>query len=127
MEKCIFCELPEDRIILRGEYCFAIRDAYPVSPGHTLIIPRRHVASFFDLSPEEWMETREMAQVLSRELREDDSSITGFNLGINAGEDAGQTVFHVHVHLIPRRSGDVPRPEGGVRWIFPDKACYRDR
>ena len=101
----------------------AIRDAFPVSPGHTLLLPRRHVGSLFDLTVVEWVELGQLlAQVrtaLQAEFRPD-----GFNVGINDGTAAGQTVMHLHVHLIPRYRGDRPDPRGGIRWIFPDKARY---
>ena len=101
----------------------AIRDAFPVSPGHTLLVPRRHVGSLFDLTVVEWVELGQLlAQVrtaLQAEFRPD-----GFNVGINDGTAAGQTVMHLHVHLIPRYRGDRPDPRGGIRWIFPDKARY---
>ena len=100
-----------------------IRDGYPVSPGHSLIIPKRHVASFFDLSDDErtslFRLLTEAKAGLDVEFKPD-----GYNIGINDGVAAGQTVFHLHVHLIPRYQGDLPDPRGGVRCIFPDKANY---
>ncbi len=99
----------------------AIYDGFPVSPGHTLIIPKRHVASFFEATKEEQGAMldllAEMRQRLQTERNPD-----GFNIGINDGAAAGQTVMHLHIHLIPRYAGDQPDPRGGVRWIFPDKA-----
>lgn len=100
-----------------------IRDAYPISPGHTLIIPRRHTGSFFSLSPEE----RDAVLALLDEARDSIDAIfkpDGYNIGINDGKAAGQTVPHLHVHLIPRYLGDQADPRGGVRWIFPEKAKY---
>ncbi len=120
---CPFCNLPAERIVLESERALVIRDGFPVSPGHTLIIPRRHVRSFFEASPEEVGEMLELLRKakdgLQAELEPD-----GFNIGINDGEAAGQTVPHLHLHLIPRFAGDVSEPRGGIRWIFPDKADY---
>ena len=120
---CPFCNLSQERIVAVSEHMRAIRDAFPVSPGHTLLLPRRHVGSLFDLTVVEWVE---LGQLLARirtalqaEFRPD-----GFNVGINEGAAAGQTVPHLHVHLIPRYRGDRPDPRGGIRWIFPDKARY---
>lgn len=89
-----------------------------------MIVPHRTIASFREMSDEEWLSVLDLARRISGQLRAEDPSIEGFNLGINDGEVAGQTVFHAHIHLIPRRKGDVPNPRGGVRWIFPDKADY---
>ena len=102
----------------------AIRDGFPVSPGHTLVIPRRHVASFRDLTPGEWTAALRLVQRLAADIQRDDPTVTGFNFGINDGPDAGQSVFHVHLHLIPRRHGDHPHPRGGVRAVIPHLADY---
>ena len=100
-----------------------IRDAFPVSPGHTLVIPRRHIGSFFELSD---AERTCMVELLAQAKAELDLSFQpdGFNIGINDGAAAGQTVQHLHLHLIPRYLGDVPDPRGGVRWVMPGKAKY---
>jgi diadenosine tetraphosphate (Ap4A) HIT family hydrolase len=120
---CPFCSLPDSRIVIGNERGVVIRDAYPVSLGHTLIIPRRHVGSFFDLAGPEQAALLELLgrarTALDAEHRPD-----GFNIGINDGPAAGQTVAHLHIHLIPRYAGDCTDPRGGVRWIFPDKADY---
>ena len=120
---CPFCSLPQSRIIERNPYGFVIRDAYPVSPGHTLVIPSRHVASFFEISDHERtgllsLLTGAKAQ-LDAEFKPD-----GYNVGINDGATAGQTVAHLHLHLIPRYRGDLPDPRGGVHWVLPEKADY---
>lgn len=120
---CPFCNLPEDRIVSASDHILTIRDAFPVSEGHTLVIPRRHVPSFFDLR------TIEKAAVLQalEEVRENldrDLEPDGYNIGFNDGLAAGQTIMHLHVHIIPRFSGDSEDPRGGVRWIFPEKARY---
>jgi len=122
---CPFCHLPVERILHGDAYAVAIRDAFPVSDGHTLIIPRRHVASFFDLTPVE----RESLMVLLDWANSEVWSKFGpnaCNIGINNGAAAGQTVPHLHVHLIPRYTGDMPDPRGGVRWVIPTKARYWD-
>ena len=120
---CPFCTLPSSRIIREDSLCWVIRDGYPVSPGHSLIIPKRHMASWFDLTEEEsaslLRQLSEAKTVLNAEFKPD-----GYNIGINEGAAGGQTVFHLHVHLIPRYHGDMTDPRGGVRWIFPDKASY---
>jgi diadenosine tetraphosphate (Ap4A) HIT family hydrolase len=118
-----FCTLPTERIIDISEYGVLIRDGYPISPGHTLIIPKRHVGSFFDLFPDE---RDDLLKLLDRAKKGVDIEFApqGFNIGINDGEVAGQTVPHLHIHLIPRYQGDRADPRGGVRWIIPEKADY---
>jgi len=120
---CPFCVLDNSRIISSNTQSVAIYDGYPVSPGHCLIIPKRHIASFFEATKDEHLAILnllgEMQQILTKERNPD-----GFNIGINVGASAGQTVMHLHIHLIPRYAGDQPDPRGGVRWIFPEKADY---
>ena len=106
-----------------SELCLAFKDAYPVSPGHTLIVPKRHVASFFQITGEERSELFSLLESCRNDLVARHKP-AGFNIGINDGSAAGQTVMHVHIHLIPRYSGDKADPRGGVRWIFPEKADY---
>lgn len=121
--ECVFCELPQARVIDQNLSAVVIRDAYPVSEGHTLVIPRRHVASFFDLS--ELERSAVIALLDSAKLALDhEFSPQGYNVGINDGVVAGQTVPHVHVHLIPRYAGDAKDPRGGIRWVLPSKARY---
>jgi ATP adenylyltransferase len=103
---------------------FAVRDRYPVTPGHTLIIPKRHVESFFDMAERERQEATELTRVLRNRLLESDHHIAGFNFGVNPGAAAGQTVMHCHLHLIPRRPGDVADPRGGIRGAVPAKMRY---
>ena len=121
---CLFCNLPPSRVIDSEGPLFAILDAFPVTPGHTLLIPYRHSPDFFALTPEEWSAALVLARRRADALRAADPTITGFNFGINAGPDAGQTVFHTHLHLIPRRHGDHPSPRGGVRAVIPSRAAY---
>lgn len=120
---CPFCQLDAERIVFADNVTLVIRDAFPVSPGHTLIIPRRHVGSFFQLTAPE---RESMFELLTQAKVELDETLQpdGFNIGINDGAAAGQTVPHLHLHLIPRYRGDVPDPRGGVRWVLPDKAKY---
>ncbi len=129
VDECLFCTLSisGDRVIFDHPDCYAIRDGFPVTEGHTLIIPKRHVESYFDLNKDEVLAVNEMIQHVhwhSREGGEGDGLIEGFNIGVNVGEVAGQTVMHCHVHLIPRRQGDHPNPRGGVRGVIPDKKDY---
>ncbi len=120
---CPFCILEPDRIISESDYTLTIHDGFPVSEGHTLIIPKRHVQSFFELKA---IEKTAILQAMdeAKESLDKEFSPDGYNIGINDGEAAGQTIMHLHVHLIPRYKGDTPDPRGGVRWIFPEKAKY---
>jgi len=122
---CPFCQLDFSRVVVSTEHAIAFRDGYPIADGHSLVVPRRHVASLFDLAEEErsavWKLVGEVREDLKRDLTPD-----GFNIGLNDGEAAGQTVMHAHVHVIPRRRGDTPDPRGGVRWVLPDRAAYWD-
>lgn len=120
---CPFCTLPAERIVDRNECAVAILDAYPLTPGHTLIVPTRHVASFFELDAAEQAAMLDLLR-RARERLAGEMSLDAFNVGINDGPAAGQTVPHVHLHIIPRRWGDVADPRGGVRWVVPDKARY---
>ncbi|SCK54677.1 Diadenosine tetraphosphate (Ap4A) hydrolase [Variovorax sp. HW608] len=120
---CPFCTLPSARVLGQNALAVWIRDGFPVSPGHSLVIPKRHVGSFFEITQEEraaLLELLDQAKAAAQtEFRPD-----GFNIGINDGPAAGQTVPHLHIHLIPRFHGDQTDPRGGVRWIIPDKADY---
>ena len=124
---CLFCELPPDRfeIIDQNELCMTLKDSYPVTEGHCLIIPRRHAVTWFDMNPAEVEAANRLLHRSRERLQAADAAISGFNFGTNAGKSAGQSVFHAHIHLIPRRDGDQQDPQGGVRKIFPDKARYR--
>jgi ATP adenylyltransferase len=120
---CIFCTLPVERRIAENELAIAVADAFPVTQGHTLVIPRRHAATWFDLYEPERRAISLLLERLKTQISEDET-VSGFNIGMNCGDDAGQTISHAHVHLIPRRSGDVADPRGGVRGIIPGKAIY---
>lgn len=120
---CPFCQLPPERIQFSNLHGVVIRDGFPISPGHTLIIPRRHVGSFFDINANErdalFALLDEAKRRLDKEFKPD-----GYNIGINDGPSAGQTIAHLHIHLIPRYQGDRTDPRGGVRWLIPEKADY---
>ena len=121
---CIFCEIPANRVIAENELCYAIIDGFPVSLLHTLVIPKRHVSDYFDLFQPELNAVRRMLDDLRSSIMSKDASVSGFNVGVNSGASAGQTIFHCHVHLIPRRDGDVANPRGGVRGVIPEKQFY---
>ena len=123
---CPFCALPRDRILFESEFALGFRDGFPVSPGHTLIIPRRHVASFFEITDTERTGLISLLAAARAEL-ESQFHPAGYNVGINDGTAAGQTVPHLHIHLIPRYTGDAVDPRGGIRWVLPDKAAYWEK
>ncbi len=125
-EPCPFCTISGDRVLHEGGLVKAIWDAYPVSPGHVLIIPRRHVANWFDVSCEEQSEMLGAIQQVRRILDEQFAP-SGYNIGMNVGAAAGQTVSHFHLHVIPRYAGDVADPTGGIRNVIPGKANYRGK
>ncbi len=120
---CAFCSLPGERLLDSNDLAVLIPDGFPVSKGHSLVIPRRHVASWFDVTREEQVA---LIDLLARARRQIDEEFhpDGYNIGINDGPAAGQTVRHLHIHLIPRYAGDTEDPRGGVRWVFPHKAAY---
>ncbi len=120
---CPFCNLPTVRIVGENEHAFWIRDSFPVSPGHSLVIPKRHIASFFDATPQERISLLELLD-WAKVAAEAEFQPNGYNVGINDGLAAGQTVPHLHLHLIPRFKGDLADPRGGVRWVIPEKADY---
>ena len=124
MEDCLFCNFDNHELIEEGKYCYARRDGYPVSEYHTLIIPKRHVASYFDLEEPELLDMHQMLVKMKARIEEWDATVSGFNVGVNAGKDAGQSIFHVHMHLMPRRKGDIENPQGGVRGVIPSKRSY---
>jgi diadenosine tetraphosphate (Ap4A) HIT family hydrolase len=126
-ESCLFCDVQtkiKDRVVDENALAYAIRDGFPVSPGHTLLIPKRHTLDYFGLTQAETISINQLMINQKRFLESEDPTIDGFNIGMNCGETAGQSVWHCHVHLIPRRRGDVERPKGGVRHIIPNKGFY---
>ena len=118
-----FCSLTPDRLWIEAEHVVAVPDAHPVTEGHTLVVPRQHVTTIYELAAAEqkaiWALVAEVRERLLTGLKPD-----GFNIGFNDGLAAGQTVEHAHVHVIPRRAGDVPDPRGGIRWVIADNAAY---
>ena len=124
LTECIFCNIQKERIILSNEYAYALRDGFPVTEMHTLVIPKRHIQDYFGLTKDELFACDSLLHLLKYEIMESDKSVGGFNVGINAGQVAGQTIFHCHIHLIPRRAGDVSNPRGGIRHIIPGKGHY---
>jgi len=122
-KQCPFCTLPIERVIDSNNYGVVIRDGFPISIGHTLIIPKRHIGSFFELETDERQDLLNLLEAAKKILQEEFQP-DGYNIGINDGPAAGQTVPHLHIHLIPRYKGDLPDPRGGVRWVIPDKADY---
>ena len=128
-KQCLFCEIQNNdkiRIVAENHLAYVIRDGFAVTSGHTLLIPKRHVLDWFGLTKDEILGINNLLTDQKNELQKVDTSIDGFNIGMNCGETAGQTIFHCHVHLIPRRKGDVENPRGGVRHIIPGKGFYDD-
>ena len=121
---CLFCEIPVERIIDENELAYVIEDGFPVTDRHALVIPKRHVSSYFDLGRSEVNACNMLLEKTKDKIFAKDSTVTGFNIGINVGKDAGQTIFHCHIHLIPRRAGDMENPKGGVRGVIPSKQSY---
>ncbi len=120
---CPFCNIDPNRILWQNDHAFVIYDGFPVSKGHALVIPKRHTPSFFETTGDE-RNALLAGMDYAKQRIEDDYQPSAFNIGINDGQAAGQTVPHLHIHVIPRYNGDVDDPRGGVRWIFPDKAKY---
>ena len=122
--QCIFCNLSKDKeIIAENDLAIAFYDSFPVNPGHVLIIPKRHVANYFELTEEECVAIQALLKIV-KDTVEEKFHPDGYNIGVNVNEAAGQSVFHVHMHLIPRYIGDVENPKGGVRGVIPAKQKY---
>jgi diadenosine tetraphosphate (Ap4A) HIT family hydrolase len=125
MTDCPFCQrLASADVTEANAHAVAFADGYPVAPGHTLVVPRRHVASVFDLAAEEYAALWALVAAVRARLASSGDGADGFTVGVNDGASAGQTVGHAHVHVIPRRAGDVGDPRGGVRWVLPGRAGY---
>ncbi len=120
---CPFCDIDNLDIILKNDYCFAVFDKYPVNEGHMLIIPFRHFDSFFDATKDEILAIHELL-IDAKEYLDKKYSPDGYNVGVNIGKLSGQTIMHLHVHLIPRYKGDIENPTGGVRGVIPSKMFY---
>ena len=121
---CPFCTLPQEAWIASNDLAVAFFDIFPVSPGHALFIPRRHVSSWFEATREEREALLALVDEVKEQLDARQPKPDGYNLGLNVGEVAGQSVMHLHMHLIPRFEGDVDDPRGGIRAVIPDQAVY---
>lgn len=122
---CLFCNAKESGIAAENEFAFASYDTYPVSDFHCLIIPKRHVKDYFEMSDEELLACNDLITKIKNEILTKDKSVKAFNIGTNAGKISGQSIMHCHIHLIPRREGDVDNPQGGVRSVIPKKQHYK--
>ena len=121
---CIFCNIKKKKIIFNNELAVSSFDSYPVSKHHALIFPKRHMKDYFDLNDEEVFACNQLIKLLKNFILKLDPTVKGFNIGSNAGKISGQSVMHCHIHLIPRRKGDVKNPQGGVRGVIPSKQHY---
>ena len=122
---CLFCNTKESSFTIQNELAYASYDTYPVSKYHCLIIPKRHIKDFFELTNEELVACNDLIRKVKDEVIKKDPNIDGFNLGTNIGGVSGQSILHCHFHLIPRRLGDVKNPQGGVRSVIPNKQHYK--
>ena len=122
---CLFCNIKKSGCAHENGLAYASYDSYPVTDYHCLIIPKRHIKDYFDLSDDELVACHELVKIVKKEIIEKDPSVKGFNLGTNIGKVSGQSILHCHFHLIPRREGDVDNPQGGVRSVIPNKQHYK--
>jgi len=122
---CLFCDSKKSGIAHENDLAYASFDSYPVSDHHCLIIPKRHIKDYFDMTNDELIACNDLIQIVKNEILSKDTNIKGFNIGTNAGKIAGQSIMHCHIHLIPRREGDVDNPQGGVRSVIPNKQHYK--
>ena len=122
---CLFCNINDSGSIHQNELAYASYDSYPVTEHHCLIIPKRHIKDFFELTNEELIACNNLVKKIKDEILNKDQTVKGFNLGSNAGKISGQSILHCHFHLIPRREGDVENPQGGVRSVIPNKQHYK--
>ena len=122
---CLFCDSKKSGIAHENDLAYASYDSYPVSNHHCLIIPKRHIKDYFDMTNDELIACNDLIQIVKKEILSKDVNVKGFNIGTNAGKIAGQSIMHCHIHLIPRREGDVDNPQGGVRSVIPNKQHYK--
>jgi len=122
---CLFCNIEKSGSAHENSLAYASYDSYPVSDHHCLIIPKRHIKDFFDLTDDELRACYDLAKKVKEEILTKDKSVKGFNFGTNIGKISGQSIFHCHFHLIPRREGDVENPQGGIRSVIPNKQHYK--
>ncbi len=121
---CLFCQTESLPVIMENKTAFAVKDTSPVCLDHMLILPKRHCPDYFAMTLTERCDAHELIKALKNKILDHDPSVKGFNIGVNCGETAGQTLFHAHIHLIPRRENDTPNPRGGVRGVIPGKMNY---
>ncbi len=121
---CLFCNVKKQEFIFENDLAFAVFDSYPISKFHSLVIPKRHIKDYFDLTNEELACCHDLLSKLKNKINFEDNLVKGFNIGSNSGKSAGQSIFHCHIHLIPRREDDVENPQGGVRSVIPSKQHY---
>ena len=122
---CIFCKIRKEELQFENQLAYSSIDSYPVSEFHSLIVPKRHVETYFDLTEEEIQACNDLILKTKEKILKLDYSVKGFNIGANAGKVAGQSIMHCHIHLIPRREGDIENPQGGVRSVIPGKQHYK--
>ncbi len=122
---CIFCKIRKEELQFENQLAYSSIDSYPVSEFHSLIVPKRHVETYFELTNEEIQACNELILKTKEKILKQDTNVKGFNIGTNAGKSAGQSIMHCHIHLIPRREGDVENPQGGVRSVIPKKQYYK--
>ena len=122
---CLFCNINQSGTVHENDFAYTSYDSYPVSKYHSLIIPKRHIKDYFDLSNEELIACNNLIKIIKKEIIDKDKTVKGFNLGTNIGKISGQSIMHCHFHLIPRRKGDVENPQGGIRSVIPKKQHYK--
>ena len=122
---CLFCNISQSGSVHENDFAYVSYDSYPVSKYHCLIIPKRHIKDFFDLSNKELIACSNLIKIIKKEIINKDKTVKGFNLGTNIGKISGQSIMHCHFHLIPRREDDVENPQGGVRSVIPQKQHYK--
>tara|TARA_B100001057_G_scaffold489284_1_gene575261 strand:+ start:1148 stop:1546 length:399 start_codon:yes stop_codon:yes gene_type:complete len=122
---CLFCNTKKSGMAYENDLAYVSYDTYPASKHHCLIIPKRHIKDYFDLNNEELIACNNLIKIVKEEILEKDKSVKGFNLGTNIGRFSGQSIYHCHLHLIPRRENDVDNPQGGVRSVIPNKQHYK--
>tara|TARA_B100002051_G_scaffold158688_1_gene150052 strand:- start:386 stop:784 length:399 start_codon:yes stop_codon:yes gene_type:complete len=121
---CIFCKIRKEELMFENELAYSSLDSYPVSKFHSLIVPKRHIQNYFEMSKEEIQACNELIVETKNQILKEDPAVKGFNIGTNVGKVAGQSIMHCHIHLIPRREDDVENPQGGVRSVIPLKQYY---
>ena len=121
---CIFCSVRKDELLFENNIAYESTDSYPVPQLHSLVVPKRCIKNFFELNDQEIIACNDLIKKLQKKILSEDNTVKGFNIGTNSGKAAGQSIFHCHIHVIPRREGDVKNPQGGVRSVIPSKQHY---